>query len=50
MMVTVSTPKAGGPYEIRFTDGEEVDLEKCIDRGSVVLFRSVKYGNACAGI
>lgn len=22
-MVTVSTPKAGGPYEIRFTDGEE---------------------------
>ena len=29
-MVTVSTPKAGGPYEIRFTDGEELTLKNVL--------------------
>lgn len=29
-MVTVSTPKAGGPYEIRFTDGEELTLKNIL--------------------
>ena len=44
--LSLQTPVAGGPYSITFSDGEDLTLQNIFNRRSLVLFRTVEYGNA----